>query len=84
MVAFIAEEELMEKKRSNLLVAGLILGFLVGLWFGVNIGKGKPFYSNPFSKRKIEKAIIESGEKVLEESGKALEKTGKSLQKKKQ
>ncbi len=74
----------MEKKRSNLLVAGIVIGFLTGLWFGINIGKGKPFYSNPFSKRKIERAIMKSGEKVLEESGKALEKTGKILQKKKQ
>ncbi len=72
----------MEKKRSNLLIPGLVIGIIIGLWFGINIGKGKPFYSNPFSKKKIERAIIRSGETVIEKSGDALEKTGKALKEK--
>ncbi|UCG78615.1 MAG: hypothetical protein JSV21_01905 [Nitrospirota bacterium] len=72
----------MEKKRSNLLIPGLVIGLIIGLWFGINIGKGKPFYSNPFSKKKIERAIIRSGETVIEKSGDALEKTGKALKEK--
>ncbi|MEM9603744.1 MAG: hypothetical protein AAGA11_12835 [Pseudomonadota bacterium] len=26
---------------------GLLLGFVVGMWFGINIGKDRTFYSNP-------------------------------------
>jgi|APCOG7522876152_1049122.scaffolds.fasta_scaffold152021_1 hypothetical protein len=72
----------MEKKKSNSFIIGIIIGLIIGLWFGINIGKGKPFYSNPLSKRKIETTIMKSGEIVLEESGKVLEKTGKTLQEK--
>jgi len=66
------------KKMKPLLIS-LIIGLLLGLWFGVNIGKGKAIFSNPFSKNTIESTIRESGEKVLEKSGKALEETGKAL-----
>lgn len=66
------------KKMKPLLIS-LIIGLLLGLWFGVNIGKGNPLFSNPFSKRAIEGTLRESGEKVLEKSGKALEETGKAL-----
>jgi hypothetical protein len=27
---------------------GLLVGGLLGLWLGVNIGKGRPLVSNPF------------------------------------
>ncbi len=30
------------------LLAGLVIGIALGLWWGVNIGRGLPFYSNPF------------------------------------
>ena len=26
---------------------GLLIGFLVGMWFGINIGKDRVFYDNP-------------------------------------
>ena len=26
---------------------GLLVGFLVGIWFGINIGKDRAFYDNP-------------------------------------
>lgn len=26
---------------------GLLIGFLVGIWFGINIGKDRVFYDNP-------------------------------------
>lgn len=28
---------------------GLIIGLLLGLWGGVNIGKGQPLWANPFA-----------------------------------
>ncbi len=30
------------------LLLGMVIGVAFGLWWGVNIGKGQPFYANPF------------------------------------
>ena len=30
------------------LVLGIVIGIAFGMWWGVNIGKGQPFYANPF------------------------------------
>lgn len=30
------------------LLLGMIIGMAFGMWWGVNIGKGQPFYANPF------------------------------------
>lgn len=32
----------------KLLLIFTLLGFTIGLWFGVNIGKGNALYENPF------------------------------------
>ena len=52
------------------LIIGLVIGLLVGLWFGVNIGKGRPFYANPIEEvadiaKEPGKAMEEEGEKTL-------------------
>lgn len=41
------------------LLLGMIIGIAFGMWWGVNIGKGQPFYANPFKKeqdRVVDKA----------------------------
>ncbi|MBI3774429.1 MAG: hypothetical protein HY273_02550 [Gammaproteobacteria bacterium] len=30
------------------LLLGMVIGIAFGMWWGVNIGKGQPFYANPF------------------------------------
>lgn len=30
------------------LLLGIVIGIAFGMWWGVNIGKGQPFYANPF------------------------------------
>lgn len=63
-------------------IAGIIIGLLLGLWFGANLGKGQPFWSNPFDERKFaeqakEKAVDlgeRAKEKAVDLSGKAKEK----------
>ena len=30
------------------LLLGFLIGAILGLWFGVNLGKGQPIISNPF------------------------------------
>lgn len=67
------------KSIKNLFV-GLVIGLLLGLWFGVNIGKGRPIYSNPFSEATVRERLKQTGETIMEKSGQALEQGGKALQ----
>ena len=30
-------------------ITGIVIGLLLGLWFGFNLGKDRPFWANPFS-----------------------------------
>ena len=42
---------------------GIVIGLAVGLWFGVNMGKNKPIFSNPFAEENIQdKASRKAGE----------------------
>ena len=60
------------KKHLDKFAIGAVLGVVIGLWFGVNIGKDKPFWSNPFE----EKSMMEMAtDKTKEIAGKAKEKT---------
>jgi hypothetical protein len=59
-------------KALKKLFSGFIIGAMVGLWCGVNIGKGQPVYSNPFKTKSIANKIIESSGDALEKSGRAL------------
>lgn len=61
-------------------IIGFMVGMLLGLWFGVNIGKEKPFWSNPFDRKAVQQKIKEKGGKVLEKGGKVLEESGRKLQ----
>ena len=51
-------------------ILGAIIGLIVGMWFGVNIGEGRPFYSNPFAtkvaKEKTSEIVDEGKEKLRE------------------
>lgn len=66
-------------RKLKIFLSGLVIGGLLGLWFGVNIGKGQPIYANPLSDPRVSGQLKEAGESVVRESGEALEKTGKAL-----
>lgn len=61
-------------------ILGGIIGVLLGLWFGVNIGRNQPFWSNPFAEADVGGAIRQKSGRVLEKGGQALERGGDSLQ----
>lgn len=54
------------------LLMALAIGIVIGLWFGINLGKGQPIYNNPFHEASLKHRLIESGGDMLEKSGKAL------------
>lgn len=59
-------------KIIKMLITGLLLGFAVGMWFGVNIGKGNKIFSNPFAKDNIE-------QKIKRKVGESIEKLGEEI-----
>jgi hypothetical protein len=67
------------KKWTKYFIFGLILGAVVGLWFGMNIGKHKPIWSNPFAEMEVGKQIRRQSGEILEKSGRMLEKKGEKL-----
>ena len=60
-------------KKLRLVILGIVIGLILGLWWGINIGRHKPLLSNPFDNRPLHK-------KILQESGELLEKSGKAIQ----
>ena len=59
-------------KVLKMLLTGIIIGFAVGMWFGVNMGKGNPILSNPFAKENIQK-------KLKQKVGESIEKLGEDI-----
>lgn len=45
---------------------GLLAGGLVGLWCGMNIGKGQPLLSNPFADVSLSQQANRAGDQVSE------------------
>lgn len=71
-------------KKVKTLIVGIIIGLAAGLWGGVNIGKGRPVWSNPFEPITLADRIRQKGGEVLEKSGEAIQKSGQELQDKMQ
>ena len=58
------------KKEIGFMAGGLLLG----LWVGINFGKGSPIFVNPFADPQITHRIQRSGEEVIDASGGLLKK----------
>lgn len=67
-------------KQIRIILVSLIIGVLIGMALGVNIGREKPLLSNPFTKESLVDRAKQLGSETLEKGGKALEKTGQALQ----
>lgn len=69
-------------RKLKIFVSGIVIGGLVGLWFGVNIGKGQPVYANPLTQTPVSTKLQNAGRQAVNESGEALEKAGQKLKQK--
>jgi hypothetical protein len=69
-------------RKIKILITGIVIGGLVGLWFGFNIGKQRPVYANPFTDPEVSSRIENTGEEAVQDSGQALEQAGEQLQEK--
>jgi hypothetical protein len=67
-------------KQLKVVLLNLAVGVAIGMWFGVNIGREVPFYSNPFDTAALNQKLKNATGETLEKGGHALEKTGQSLQ----
>ena len=59
-------------KIIKMLFMGTLFGLIVGLWLGVNIGKGNPIFSNPFAKENLQ-------QKIKERVGESIEQLGEDI-----
>ena len=67
-------------KMIKTLLGGIVIGLLLGLWFGVNLGRDRPVLSNPFNESTLQEKLKNTGKTLIEKSGETLEKGGKALQ----
>ena len=67
-------------KQIKVVLLSLLVGVALGMWFGVNIGREEPFYSNPFDTSALNQKLKKATGVTLEKGGHALEKTGQSMQ----
>lgn len=62
-------------RKLKTLSTGLVLGLIVGLWFGFNIGKGRTIYANPLTDPRISGQV----EQGSQEAGESLEQAGEKV-----
>lgn len=68
------------KRVLRAFAAGLLLGGLVGLWFGMNIGKGQPLLSNPFAEVPLAQKAGRAAQGAYEGAREGLEDSGEAAQ----
>lgn len=66
-------------KSISSLIIGLLVGSILGLWVGVNIGKEQPVLSNPFTERSVHEKLRDTGENLLDSASDAIKKGGDTL-----
>lgn len=66
-------------KSLKVFIFGAIVGLVIGLWFGVNIGKDKPIYSNPFAEKTVQEKLKSSIGEGVEKAGESIEKLGSDI-----
>ncbi len=55
-------------KKLKLIILGVVIGLAAGLWAGVNIGKEKSIFSNPFEEISLQDRIKQKGNEVMKDA----------------
>ena len=50
---------------------GGVIGLLIGLWMGVNIGEGRPLWGNPFAEKDLTQKAKDVATDVIKDAKKA-------------
>lgn len=58
-------------KTINGLIIGMLLGFGVGLWMGVNIGRDLPLTTNPFNPPTLSETLGDTASRLYDEAKEA-------------
>ncbi|MDZ7662752.1 hypothetical protein [Thiohalophilus sp.] len=66
-------------KKLKLIIFGIIIGLAVGLWFGVNIGKGNPILSNPLDGPTLKQRVKDTTGDAVERAGKKMGEIGSGI-----
>lgn len=66
-------------KRLKTFFFGVIVGLIMGLWFGYNLGKGRDFYANPFAEKSVQENIKSRLEQGREAVGEGVERVGEEI-----
>lgn len=68
------------KKVLRSFAVGLLLGGIVGLWCGMNIGKGQPLLSNPFADVSLSQRAGQTASQAREQVGDAMRSAGEQVE----
>lgn len=72
----------------KLLLACIVISFSIGLWFGVNIGKGNALYDNPLQDPDVfeevhdsadDQGLIDQGKEYMEEKKESMKEKVKEI-----
>jgi len=66
-------------QKLKLIISGIIIGLVLGLWFGVNIGREQPIFSNPFAGRDIPEKVKKSTGEAVEKAGEGIKQMGEGI-----
>ncbi len=54
------------------ILTGVVIGALLGLWFGYNLGRERPLLSNPFTDTRLQERAKDTAEESLQDTKRAL------------
>ena len=54
------------------ILTGIVIGAVIGLWFGYNLGRERPIFSNPFADSRLQERAKDTAEESVRDTKRAL------------